>query len=318
MIGLDGKPSACRQPGFCRHCFRVPDLGPSNLQSSTVPRAHRVERLLQLSPAHPCSVHRPDLHLRNSAKRLDSGVRAAPASVLSSADPFVPPLRVQGEFSPELQAKLDHLKVESDKGQSHVVSSMLQGKIASLTCSFAPAEPWIVKNKFPPHLKDELVQVAYFALEIGEYDDEFYAVMPKIFPYNLFTMKKLIKREVYAKRMADLAEELDQQLEILREGIRRNWAPQREEFERKLADYERKLAQGDGTTASGSTIAAARATPEPPAGPLFGNSPAISTPLIATVDGMNGSPAPGKEDAEDKTGEPFSRVYIRSLFGDPS
>ncbi|KWU44263.1 hypothetical protein RHOSPDRAFT_29373 [Rhodotorula sp. JG-1b] len=183
-----------------------------------------------------------------------------------------------GEFSPELQEKLDSLKAEADK------------------------EPWIVKNKFPPHLKDELVKVSYFALEIGEYDDEFYAVMPKIFPYNLFTMKKLIKREVYPKRMEDLAQDLDQQLEILKEGIRRNWGPQREEFERRLAEYERKLALGDGTTASGGTIATMRKTPDPPTGPVFGNSPAISTPLIATVDGMNGSPAPNKDDADDKKG----------------
>lgn len=144
--------------------------------------------------------------------------------------------------------------------------------------------------------------MSYFALEIGEYDDEFYAVMPKIFPYNLFTMKKLIKREVYPKRMEDLAQNLDQQLEILQEGIRRNWGPQREEFERRMAEYERKLAQGDGTTASGATIATMRKTPDPPTGPVFGNSPAISTPLIATVDGMNGSPAPNKDDADDKKG----------------
>ncbi|GAA5951435.1 hypothetical protein JCM8115_005149 [Rhodotorula mucilaginosa] len=194
------------------------------------------------------------------------------------AGPPPPKPRKKGEFSPELQEKLDYLKAEADK------------------------EPWIVKNKFPPHLKDELVKVSYFALEIGEYDDEFYAVMPKIFPYNLFTMKKLIKREVYPKRMEDLAQDLDQQLEILQEGIRRNWGPQREEFERRMAEYERKLAQGDGTTASGATIATMRKTPDPPTGPVFGNSPAISTPLIATVDGMNGSPAPNKDDADDKTG----------------
>ncbi|GAA5976365.1 hypothetical protein JCM10908_005474 [Rhodotorula pacifica] len=215
----------------------------------------------------------------------DGGSSGVPSPALNGgptfgapAGPPPPKQRKKGEFAPELQEKLDYLKVESDK------------------------EPWVVKSKFPPHLKEELVKVAYFALEIGEYDDEFYAVMPKIFPYNLFTMKKLIKREVYPKRMRDLAEDLEQQYDILKEGIRRTYGPQREDFERRMAEYEQKLAQGDGTTASGSVVAAMRKTPEPAAGPLFGNSPAISTPLIATVDGMNGSPAPGKDDADDKSG----------------
>lgn len=167
------------------------------------------------------------------------------------------------------------------------------------------AEPWIVKNKFPPHLKEELVQVAYFALDIGEYDDEFYAVMPKIFPYNLFTMKKLIKREVFSKRMQDLDEEQEEQFRILRQAIDRAYGPQRAEYERRLAEYEKRLAEGDGTTATGAPVSAVRKTPEPAGGPVFGNSPAITTPLIATVDGADGSPAPGKEESEDK-GEPIS------------
>lgn len=213
-----------------------------------------------------------------------------------------------------MQEKLDYLKAEADKGQSSGCCLKDRSAVRSDCRSFEHAEPWIVKNKFPPHLKDELVKVSYFALEIGEYDDEFYAVMPKIFPYNLFTMKKLIKREVYPKRMEDLAQDLDQQLEILQEGIRRNWGPQREEFERRMAEYERKLAQGDGTTASGATIATMRKTPDPPTGPVFGNSPAISTPLIATVDGMNGSPAPNKDDADDKTG---AHVSLHCLSSEP-
>ncbi|BGP54278.1 hypothetical protein JCM8202_000711 [Rhodotorula sphaerocarpa] len=220
------------------------------------------------------------------AEGSEAGPSGAPSPALAGvpsfgapAGPPPPKQRKKGEFSPELQQKLDHLKEESDK------------------------EPWIVKNKFPPHLKEELVHVAYFALDIGEYDDEFYAVMPKIFPYNLFTMKKLIKREVFSKRMQDLDEEQEEQFRILRQAIDRAYGPQRADYERRLAEYEKRLAEGDGTTATGAPVSAVRKTPEPAGGPVFGNSPAITTPLIATVDGADGSPAPGKEESEDKGAE---------------
>ena len=54
-----------------------------------------------------------------------------------------------------------------------------------------------MKGKFPPNLKPLLGQVALKAIVLGEYDDNFFNLMPKIFPYNRFTMLKLIKRTVW-------------------------------------------------------------------------------------------------------------------------
>lgn len=45
-----------------------------------------------------------------------------------------------------------------------------------------------MKGKFPPDLKPLLSQVALKAIVLGEYDENFFNVMPKIFPYNRFTM----------------------------------------------------------------------------------------------------------------------------------
>lgn len=50
------------------------------------------------------------------------------------------------------------------------------------------AEDWDVKGKFPPGLKPLLTQVALKAIILGEYDDNFFNLMPTIFPYNRFTM----------------------------------------------------------------------------------------------------------------------------------
>ena len=50
------------------------------------------------------------------------------------------------------------------------------------------AENWEVKGKFPTGLKPLLAQVALKAIILGEYNDNFFNLMPKIFPYNRFTM----------------------------------------------------------------------------------------------------------------------------------
>ncbi|GEM06968.1 hypothetical protein Rt10032_c02g0985 [Rhodotorula toruloides] len=182
-------------------------------------------------------------------------------------------IRQKGEFSPELRADLDMLKQESKK------------------------EPWIVKNKFPQHLKELLTSVAYHALDLDEYDDEFFAEMPKIFPYNLFTMKKLIKREVFHKRIADMTQQQDELLSIIQDGIDQSYDGQRLDFERKRAEWEKQQAEGGGSAATNLL----RRTPEPtPGTPGFGGSPAITTPLIAAAEGTEGSPAPGKDDEDEK------------------
>lgn len=49
-------------------------------------------------------------------------------------------------------------------------------------------ENWDVKGKFPPNLKPILAKVALRAVVLGEYDDNFFNLMPRLFPYNKFTM----------------------------------------------------------------------------------------------------------------------------------
>ena len=55
-------------------------------------------------------------------------------------------------------------------------------------------ENWEAKGKFPPGLKPILGQVALKAVILGEYDDNFFNLMPNIFPYNRFTMTVRICR----------------------------------------------------------------------------------------------------------------------------
>ncbi|KAF8602224.1 hypothetical protein BDV93DRAFT_524242 [Ceratobasidium sp. AG-I] len=87
------------------------------------------------------------------------------------------------------------------------------------------AHSWENKAKFPPNLKPRLVQVATEALRLGEYNENFFNYLPKIFPYNRFTMMKLTKRLMYATHneklrrrgeelMTELKEQIDQGLQV--------------------------------------------------------------------------------------------------------
>lgn len=50
------------------------------------------------------------------------------------------------------------------------------------------AENWDNKGKFPPGIKPLLAQVALKAVALDEYDEDFFNLMPTLFPYNKFTM----------------------------------------------------------------------------------------------------------------------------------
>ena len=53
---------------------------------------------------------------------------------------------------------------------------------------FFKIESWGVKGRFPPAMKPLLAQVALKAIRLNEYDDNFFNLMPRLFPYNRFTM----------------------------------------------------------------------------------------------------------------------------------
>ncbi|GAA5821509.1 hypothetical protein JCM11251_004658 [Rhodosporidiobolus azoricus] len=237
--------------------------------------------------------HKP---ITASDPSASTSASAAFGATAGAAQEPAKPARKKGEFSPELQGDLDMLKAESDK------------------------EPWTVKNKFPPALKELLVSVAYHALDLNEYDDDLFAVMPKIFPYNLFTMKKLIKREVFPKRIEDMKRMQEGYLDTLRKGIVEDLPRQRADFEKKHAEWEVKQREGGGSVtpgfgaAGGLSTPARGATPEP-GGPGFGGhaSPALMTPLIGGAEaGAEGSPAPGKDDG--KNDEPKWRFRFNETM----
>ncbi|KAJ7442545.1 hypothetical protein B0H11DRAFT_2094117 [Mycena galericulata] len=131
------------------------------------------------------------------------------------------------------------------------------------------AETWETKSKFPPNLKPLLAALALQAITLDEYDDNFFNLMPNIFPYNRFTMTKLIKRTIFADHTALLNQRQDELLETLRLLAADGFPKAQEEWERSLQNYEEKrkekaASNGDGEpSVEGSTGPTRHGTEDP-------------------------------------------------------
>ena len=96
-------------------------------------------------------------------------------------------------------------------------------------------ENWDVKGKFPPGLKPILGQVALKAVILGEYDDNFFNLMPTLFPYNKFTMTKLIKRTIWRDHMNLFIDRQEACLKDLQKLATEGFQKAKEEHERSVA-----------------------------------------------------------------------------------
>ncbi|GAA5960479.1 hypothetical protein JCM3765_003649 [Sporobolomyces pararoseus] len=203
------------------------------------------------------------------------------------------PARKPGEFSKELEENFEMLKVESDK------------------------ESYAVKNKFPPHLKELLTSVAHLALDLNEFDEYFFARLPQIFPYNKFTLTKLVKREVYPKRMNDYNKKQEELLDILKEGIAEHYEEQKKEFEELHAAWVKEKEEKE----NGAMKVDASSGPSTPAPgsstiPAFGAAPVS----VTGTPGGGESPAPAtdgavaEEDKEPKFKFRFNDMMRSALY----
>ncbi|KAF9232902.1 hypothetical protein BU15DRAFT_90551 [Melanogaster broomeanus] len=117
------------------------------------------------------------------------------------------------EFHPELQAAIEDLKAAISK------------------------ESWDVKGKFPPAIKPILADAALKAVKLGEYDEDFFSLMPVLFPYNRFTMSKLIKRTIFHDHLKILTDRQDELLEQLAVLTKEGFPKAKEEWEKSVAAW---------------------------------------------------------------------------------
>ncbi|KAI0633107.1 hypothetical protein C8Q77DRAFT_1073988 [Trametes polyzona] len=116
-------------------------------------------------------------------------------------------------------------------------------------------ENWEQKGKFPPALKPVLAQVALKAVILGEYDENFFNLMPRLFPYNKFTMTKLIKRTIWRDHTNLLMDRQNSLIEELRVLAEEGFPKAKEEWEKSVAQWEKRQerakAEATGEGANG-------------------------------------------------------------------
>ncbi|KAG0084183.1 hypothetical protein BGZ92_010139 [Podila epicladia] len=102
----------------------------------------------------------------------------------------------------------------TSEGAKHKVPKVLEPlnpevKLAyDVVVDLARNETWEVKTKFPPHIKPPLFECARLALSTRTsgyvLDDSFFVHLQAVLPYNKFTLKKLIYRNVLPQWIEDL------------------------------------------------------------------------------------------------------------------
>lgn len=112
------------------------------------------------------------------------------------------------------------------------------------------SEDFSVKHKFPVTLRPPLRKAARVALELGEYNENFFNYLPAIFPYNRFTMSKLVKREFYDDHAELLKRKQDELLDDLREAVQEALPAHRADYEEQMQRWrEQGAVSGPGATA---------------------------------------------------------------------
>lgn len=153
----------------------------------------------------------------------------------------------------------------------------LQTAIDDLKAAIAK-EDWSNKGKFPPNIKPILAQTALLAVELDEYDDDFFNLMPTLFPYNKFTMTKLIKRTIFVEHTALLVRRQDALLEQLGKLATEGFKKAEEDWQNAVVAWDRRQEkarqQKEAEGGFEGTSTARTGTSEPPGPPTRPGSPA--------------------------------------------
>lgn len=185
-------------------------------------------------------------------------------------------------FKPELQEALYELKAAIEK------------------------ESFEQKGKFPPSLKPMLTNVALLAIRLGDYNETFFDLMPKLFVYNRFTMKKLIKRIVHAGHQKLLTERQDDLLAELKKQADEGFERAKEEYEKNVQAWERRQEKAKaglpgGTSVEGTPVPQGSETPtasdavlQPPAMAASNSGSASGDAMVMDVDGDANNPPPSQ------------------------
>ncbi|KAH9060666.1 hypothetical protein EDB87DRAFT_1821968 [Lactarius vividus] len=205
------------------------------------------------------------------------GSKDTPIALLSDGEEHTGKRRTRGSVeSPNGKKKRRVVDI-------HPFHPDLEAAIEDLKAAIS-RENWEPKGKFPPGIRPVLGAVALKAIKLNEYDDNFFNLMPRIFPYNRFTMsvrhlprcgglqttltcavvQKLIKRQIFPEHMALLVKRQDELLLELKAAADEGFQRAKEEWERSVTLWEKKQEKSKAGTASVEGSPTLRSVPLPP------------------------------------------------------
>ncbi|CAO1614729.1 unnamed protein product [Sympodiomycopsis kandeliae] len=195
------------------------------------------------------------IHLRAMEKGLTAEPSISPDSIPDDAIGLIATgLPAGSSLESAIEVK-DDSAANSSKKKSYPtrpVDRRLAAEFVHLK-DLVSKESFVNKARFPPSLRAPLRKAATLALELGEYTDNFFNYMPQMFPYNRFTMSKLIKREFAEDHVAMIKKKQDELFDDLREAIEEALPQHRADHEEAVRQWKQEGGQ-DGTSASTTDV----------------------------------------------------------------
>ncbi|KAI9455374.1 hypothetical protein F5148DRAFT_1226108 [Russula earlei] len=194
----------------------------------------------------------------NHSQAQAQGTKDVPIALLSDGE------EATGKRRTRVSAESPNGKKKRRVVDIHPFHPDLEGAIDDLKLAISK-ENWEPKGKFPQGIRPTLGVVALKAIKLNEYNDNFFNLMPRIFPYNRFTMSKLIKRQIFPEHMALLVKRQDELLAELKAAADEGFPRAKEEWERSVSAWEKKQEKTkvESATASVDDSPASRAAPLP-------------------------------------------------------
>lgn len=98
-------------------------------------------------------------------------------------------------------------------------------------------ESWLKKTKFPPSLREPLMQASKIAVALNEYNDNFFNWLPHIFPYNRLTLHKYTKRQFLSNHTDFMKQLQDINMSVLESQIKETLPILRQEYEEQMSKW---------------------------------------------------------------------------------
>lgn len=181
------------------------------------------------------------------------------------------------------------------------LSAAIQPDIDAMVALIA-LESFEPKHKFPDALKLPLHDLAIKALKTGDFGENLFQAMAAIFPYNLFTMRKFIVKDVYPHRKADIEARKDAAISKFEVQVNEAMPASEAAYVQSTEKYARDREAWDAAQGVVGDENAPPVVPMPPPTSNADVSMDVDGPDTSMADVSTATPAAGKERASHDAG----------------